>query len=398
MTIDMDSWESVTLGDLGKWVTGSTPSSSDPANKGEDVLFVTPGDIGYGGKLGGVARRISNTGADRVRRIRPGSVILVCIGTIGKVAWTDLEITTNQQINVLEVDEEKYDIRFVHWLLLSPMLQEQLWANSTSTTVALLNKKTLEKIPVQVPRLQEQKRIVETLDSLFTSVELANEELGKAERNSAILKRSILNNLLSPDENTIQGTNEVWEVKRLGDVALVTMGQSPPGSTYNKSGNGSPFFQGKTEFGDRHPTIRQWTTAGKKFARPGDILMSVRAPVGPTNIADVDCAIGRGLASIRANDSVDQRYLIWFLKHIEITIQARGKGTTFEAISGEEIRETLISLPTLETQKLIVQRLDLALENLFGVSENLKSQRSKLGQLKRSLLHKAFTGQLAKEN
>lgn len=196
------SWKPFTLGDLGKWVTGSTPSSSDNTNKGEDVLFVTPGDIGTGGKLGEVARRISSLGADRVRRIKSGSVILVCIGTIGKVAWTDLEITTNQQINTLEVDQSRFDIRFVHWLLASPVLQEQLWQNSTSTTVALINKKTLEKIPCIIPSLEEQRRIVETLDDHLSRLDSTRKSIANQRLLLSTLRRSILNKAFNVELGT----------------------------------------------------------------------------------------------------------------------------------------------------------------------------------------------------
>jgi type I restriction enzyme S subunit len=196
------SWKPFTLGDLGKWVTGSTPSSSDSTNKGEDVLFVTPGDIGTGGKLVEVARRISSLGADRVRRIKSGSVILVCIGTIGKVAWTDLEITTNQQINTLEVDQSRFDIRFVHWLLASPLLQEQLWQNSTSTTVALINKKTLEKIPCIIPSLDEQRRIVETLDDHLSRLDSTRKSIANQRLLLSTLRRSILNKAFNVELGT----------------------------------------------------------------------------------------------------------------------------------------------------------------------------------------------------
>lgn len=155
-----------------------------------------------------------------------------------------------------------------------------------------------------------------------------------------------------------------WISKRLGDLAQVTMGQSPPGSSYNKHAVGMPFFQGKAEFGEKHPTVRQWTTAGTKFAQPGDILMSVRAPVGPTNIADTQCAIGRGLAGIRAGASLDQSYLIWYLKYVEASIQARGKGTTFDAISGNDLRDTVVNLPPLDEQRRIVETLDDYLSRL----------------------------------
>ena len=109
---------------------------------------------------------------------------------------------------------------------------------------------------------------------------------------------------------------EDWIEIELGKVCVVNMGQSPPSSTYNSAGKGMPFFQGKAEFTELHPVVKKWCTAPKKTARKGDILISVRAPVGSTNIANVDCAIGRGLAAITY--PFGNKYLWYYLKLIEI--------------------------------------------------------------------------------
>jgi type I restriction enzyme S subunit len=177
-----------------------------------------------------------------------------------------------------------------------------------------------------------------------------------------------------------------WEIKRLDEIADVVMGQSPPGSSYNERGEGQPFFQGKTEFGEVYPTVRKYTTAGNKFAKAGDILMSVRAPVGPTNIADIDCVIGRGLAAIRAKSVVSQSYLRWSLKHLEIDIQSKGTGTTFDAITGETLRGTLVALPPMAEQHKIVELLEDHLSRLDAAITDVKQAKTKAAQFRKSLL------------
>src|SRR3972149_146891 len=99
----------------------------------------------------------------------------------------------------------------------------------------------------------------------------------------------------------------------LASIADLIMGQSPPSSSYNESGEGLPFFQGKTDFGFRHPEVRLFCNAPLKIARPNDILMSVRAPVGPTNVANRECCIGRGLAAIRPR-AIDGAFLFFNLR------------------------------------------------------------------------------------
>jgi len=100
-------------------------------------------------------------------------------------------------------------------------------------------------------------------------------------------------------------------------VAEIIMGQSPPGSTYNDDGSGLPFFQGVADFTDRHPIPRVYCTAPSRLARPGDILLSVRAPIGRVNVADRHCAIGRGLAIIRPRDPNEARYIEFALRYLE---------------------------------------------------------------------------------
>lgn len=148
---------------------------------------------------------------------------------------------------------------------------------------------------------------------------------------------------------------------RLKDAATVLMGQSPPGETYNHFRIGLPFFQGKAEFGEKHPTTAKWCSSPLRVAEGGDILLSVRAPVGPTNIASEPCCIGRGLAGIRARSEVmEQGYLWYFFKHVEPILSQRGQGSTFTAISRSEVEDLVVPLRTLSEQRRIVEILDQA--------------------------------------
>lgn len=131
------------------------------------------------------------------------------------------------------------------------------------------------------------------------------------------------------------------------------MGQSPPSETYNLGGKGLPFFQGKTDFGEMHPTVRMYCDSPNRIADPGDILISVRAPVGPTNVCEVKSCIGRGLAALRGKDDLEQRYLFYFLRYIEPTLAQSGQGSTFEAIGKNNLRNIEIPLPDIDEQKRI---------------------------------------------
>ena len=152
-----------------------------------------------------------------------------------------------------------------------------------------------------------------------------------------------------------------WSRVRLANIALIVMGQSPPGETYNDSSEGLPFFQGKADFGDQYPTPRKWCSAPNRIAEPRDILLSVRAPVGPVNVAREKSCIGRGLAAIRANPTyAEQAYLHFFFKRMEPVLSLQGQGSTFAAIKRSEIAELQVPLPSLLEQRRIVEILDQA--------------------------------------
>lgn len=152
-----------------------------------------------------------------------------------------------------------------------------------------------------------------------------------------------------------------WPKVLLGEIADIQMGQSPPGETYNENGEGLPFFQGKIDFGDRHPRARKWCAAPLRVAEAGDILLSVRAPVGPTNLADQRCCIGRGLAALKPRGKLlDPEYLWFFLRFIEPALSARGQGSTFTAINRSDIERLSVFLPPLSEQRRIVEVLDQA--------------------------------------
>ena len=134
-----------------------------------------------------------------------------------------------------------------------------------------------------------------------------------------------------------------WAVATLGDTCSVVQGQSPPGYTYNTDADGLPFLQGKAEFGYIYPTPVKWCSAPSKIAEPDDVLISVRAPVGPTNLCEIRSCIGRGLAAIRPEDDIPSKYILYAIRASADDLRAKAAGTTFEAIKGDDLR--LHSIP-----------------------------------------------------
>ena len=188
-----------------------------------------------------------------------------------------------------------------------------------------------------------------------------------------------------------------WAWASLGQVGDVIAGQSPPSDTYNDQGVGLPFFQGKAEFGILNPRVRKWCATPSKVAQPGDILISVRAPVGPMNVADQKCGIGRGLAAIRGHPSVEPGWLLHFLRFSESTLAAQGTGTTFAAITGDVLRDHLVPVASLGEQRRIVERIDALFAEIAEGDAALAEARKGLALFRRSLLKAALTGDLTGE-
>jgi type I restriction enzyme S subunit len=185
-----------------------------------------------------------------------------------------------------------------------------------------------------------------------------------------------------------------WEVISLRDVSEINMGQSPPSEDCNEKEEGLPFYQGNAEFGSKYPSPKKWCEKPKKIADEGDILISVRAPVGEINIAPHKCCIGRGLAAITAK-SIHSQFLYHLLFLRRKYLQKISQGSTFEAINSKELSDLLIFLPAVTEQKKIAEiltTLDEAIEKTSQIIEKTKEAKKGLMQklLTRGIGHKKF--------
>ncbi|MEA4821254.1 MAG: restriction endonuclease subunit S, partial [Erysipelotrichales bacterium] len=182
------------------------------------------------------------------------------------------------------------------------------------------------------------------------------------------------------EENLPEG----WRWGKLGEVAIISMGQSPIGESYNSDGLGEIFYQGRSDFGNRYPTIRMFTDEPTKIAKQGDVLLSVRAPVGDINIAPHNCCIGRGLASIR-NKRKHKSYMFYLTKSLKSDFSiADSDGTIFGSIN----RETLININIIIPDENVVQRFEKEVLNIDRLYENINLEINKLKEILSLLLSK----------
>ena len=180
------------------------------------------------------------------------------------------------------------------------------------------------------------------------------------------------------------------EVKKLKECCSIIAGQSPESKYYNSNGDGLPFFQGKADFGELYPSIRVYCSQPTKIAEKDDILLSVRAPVGPTNLAPCKVCIGRGLTAIRPSEVLLTRYVLLFFRYFEAQLASKGTGTTFKAITQDVVKNLEIPIPPLPEQERIVARIEELFSQLDVGVETLKKTKAQLAVYRQAVLKEAF--------
>ncbi|MGM9837902.1 MAG: restriction endonuclease subunit S [Paludibacteraceae bacterium] len=306
----------------------------------------------------------------------------------------------SQDVAKIVCKEDLLDKDFAFYLISSTLVKQQLSAAAQQTKIRHTSPDKIKDCTVWIPELVEQKRIGKLLRSLDRKIEL-NRHINE---NLEALARQLYDYWFVqfdfPDENgrpyKSSGGKMVWNdrLKReipkgwndgvLFDIANIVMGQSPVGRSYNDIGEGVIFYQGSSDFGERFPKIRQYTTAPTRFAKKGDLLISVRAPVGDLNVANNDCCIGRGLSALNSKlgSTTHLYYVMQSFK--ELFGRKSAIGTTFGSINKDELH----ALPVIVPQKDIVNQFEKQCKPIFQeqmlVGEeigNLIKQRDELLQL-----------------
>ena len=265
----------------------------------------------------------------------------------------------------------------------------------------------LSKLPTDFPEFL-QKRTEKRLHALNTT-ETGRATLAKLQKSSALADNTnankdaasaIDNNIHQhfPDEfeynDKLGWIPKGWSISSVGEEFDVTMGQSPPGSTYNEESEGLPFFQGKTDYGFRFPTNRIYCTAPKRLAQENDTLVSVRAPVGDINLASENCAIGRGLAAVRHKaGSVSFTYYAMndLAKYFAVF---EGEGTVFGSINQKDFK----ALPQLVSKSELVSLFNKFCTDWDQRIQLTSMQINQLTKLRDTLLPKLISGELSLSN
>ena len=302
-------------------------------------------------------------------------------------------------IDIKEKYEKEIDARYLYLLLTQPSITEYV-GNIADTAVSAypsINPSDIASITFIFTDIEVQRNIADIWENLHQKIALNHAINDNLEKMAKQLYDYWFVQFDFPDENgrpyKSSGGAMVWneKLKReipkqwndgiLSDIANITMGQSPEGSSYNKVGEGIIFYQGSTDFGIRFPDIRQYTTAPSRYANKGDILMSVRAPVGALNIANNDCCIGRGLSALSSKVG-SMTHLYYTMNYFRLRFEdMNSAGTTFGSITKDELYGLPIILPAhdvlLSFEKICAPIYDKQME-IGEETESLTKQRDEL--------------------
>ena len=301
-----------------------------------------------------------------------------------------------RRLGLIRPNKDLVDVNYLFYYFFSPEWRETISKNKVSgATVERILMTKFPHFPISLPSLSTQQKISKILSTIDAKIENNRKINDNLEQQAQTLYKSWFVDFEPFKDGAFKESEfglipEGWRVGSLSDLTEITMGQSPSGKSYNETGDGMLFYQGRAEFGDRYPSIRLYTTEPSRIAEQNSVLLSVRAPVGDTNIAYNKCCIGRGLASITAKHGFNS-FIFYMIKSLKDQFDLyNGEGTVFGSINRNSLNSMKVIVPTNEVIndfEKIVAPLDFKYKSLF--TENLL-----LTQQRDTLLPKLMSGEL----
>ena len=391
-------WQTKTLGEVFTTATGNTPPKNNAEFYGDFMPLVKPPEL-CDDKLDSADDGLSKSGAVVARTLPPNSILVSCIGNLGKIGLNTVPVAFNQQINAILPNEKKAIPEFMFYQVLSSGFKEQLEALASGTTVPIVNKSKFNSIQIVLPPLAEQQRIVGILDTAFDGLATAKANAAKNLLNA----RSIFDSHL---QAVFSQRGKGWVEKRLDELCTFSSGGTP------SKGNSSywlgeiPWVSGRdmksTRLSDSALHISQTAIdeSATRMAPAGTLLILVRGMglAHGAQIAEllVPCAFNQDIRGIYVKPALLPRYLLFALRdriNSSDTVLSNAAHGTLK-IDSNELQKVLIPFPPLEQQWRIVGTIDGLTEETQRLAAIYQQKLAALEALKKSLLHQAFSGEL----
>lgn len=381
----MIDWVETTLGDEFKIIMGQSPSSEFYNDRGQGFPF-------FQGKkeFGELYPKIEVWTTQATKKASKGDVLLSIRAPIGDVNIAPQECGIGRGLAAIKPNDST-NSKFILYLLKAK--ENNLKKRGAGVTFSAITKPNLFSLPIRIPKRQEGRdKIVEIIDTQFTRLDAAIKNLKTIKAKLKTYRKSVLKAAFS---GKLVQIGDSWQETTLSTEFEIVMGQSPESKHYNQIGEGLPFFQGKKEFTDLYAEVQIWSREATKIAEKDDVLLSIRAPIGPVNLAPAKCGIGRGLAAIKPNTKTNSKLILYLLKNLGTELEKRGTGTTFRAITKPRLYSLPIRIPKdKEDRDVILAEIESRFSVIDKVEQVVDASLEKSEKLRKSILKAAFEGKL----
>lgn len=411
-------WTLCQLSDIGEIVTGKTPNTKERSFYGGEIPFIKPGDLDHGGPITSTEVNLTEAGLSEVPTLPPNSIVVTCIGNLGKTGITTKISAANQQINAVIPDKNCHPKYIFHYC---KTLKDWLEKESSATTISIVNKGIFSTAPIPIAPLAEQARIAEKLDSLLAQVDTLKTRLDALPALIKRFRQSVLAAAVSgklTEDWRANKPDTSWNIVKVADIASkekYSLGIGPFGSNLKVSDyrdHGHPLIFVREIRSNSFEDAKTKFVSSEKFdelyahrAKPGDILITKMGdPPGdvciypkdrPEAVITADCIKLRTEPEIAIKEFIcySMRSQDFRSKVIEISA-----GVAQQKVNLGNFKKLEISIPYLEEQKEIVRRV----EQLFAFADQLETRlsdaRKQVDNLTQSILTKAFRGELVPQD
>lgn len=393
------SWETVKLDSISKNIQtgpfGSQLHQSDYSEHGIPVIM--PKDLLNGHVSEASIARVAKDHVERLskHKVEVGDILYSRRGDVGRCAFATKKekgwLCGTGCLRV-SIDTEKANPKFVFYQLQKSETVGWVEKHAVGATMLNLNTSILSDIPIELPNLEIQNRIVDILSAYDNLIENNQKQIKLLEEAAQRLYKEWFVDLRFPgyeDTPIVDGVPEGWERKRLVDIADVVMGQSPKSEFYNKEKKGLPFHQGVGSYGSRFVVDDVYSSSVTRIAEAGSILFSVRAPVGRLNFTKNKIIIGRGLAAINHKEKC-QSFLFYMLKEQFFKDDILGNGSIFASISKDELLNQKFVIP----HDKLMRKFDVIVSEIDCKIACADNQIQLLTQARDRLLPKLMSGEV----
>ena len=400
------TWESTPLKKITTKIgSGATPRGGQNSYKTEGITLIRSLNVyDYEFSYEGLAFITEGQASEaRLARVivEPKDILLNITGaSVARCCMVPehlLPARVNQHVSLVRVDLTRVDAYYVLYCINSPVYKHQLLTMAQGgTTREALTKEIIGNFEIPLPPLPTQRKIAAVLSAYDDLIENNTRRIKILEEMASAIYREWFVEFRFPGHEGVEMVEselglipQGWEVKQLGEMCYVIMGLSPKSEFYNETGDGLPFHQGVTDFGERFPTDRVYCTIQKRIAETDDILFSVRAPVGRINITNKKIVIGRGLSAIRSKNG-NQTFLLQQLKDRFQEEDTMGSGAIFNAIR----KTDLLGIPLFTPTESVIGKFEEIVNLIFAELTNLTLKNTNLRQTRDLLLPKLISGEI----